>query len=84
MIAGMMRKAPPFPGTSALMRDIEHAMEVVEGLPYALTGGLFARDPATVRYVRERSPVGNLYVNVHSVSHPGGEVRSQIAAPDKK
>src|SRR5207302_2227837 len=45
------------------VRDIEHAMEVVEGLPYALTGGLFARDPATVRYVRERSPVGNLYVN---------------------
>jgi len=32
-------------------------------LPFALTGGLFARDPGTVRYVRERTPVGNLYVN---------------------
>ena len=32
----------------------------------------------------EAYKVGNLYVNVHSVSHPGGEVRSQIAAPDKK
>jgi RHH-type proline utilization regulon transcriptional repressor/proline dehydrogenase/delta 1-pyrroline-5-carboxylate dehydrogenase len=45
------------------VRDAEHACEIVDGLPYALTGGLFARDPATVRYVRERSPVGNLYVN---------------------
>ena len=45
------------------VRDVEHAMDIVEGLPYALTGGLFARDPATVRYVKQRSPVGNLYVN---------------------
>jgi RHH-type proline utilization regulon transcriptional repressor/proline dehydrogenase/delta 1-pyrroline-5-carboxylate dehydrogenase len=43
--------------------SVEEACDVVDGLPYALTGGLFARDPATVRYVRERSPVGNLYVN---------------------
>jgi RHH-type transcriptional regulator, proline utilization regulon repressor / proline dehydrogenase / delta 1-pyrroline-5-carboxylate dehydrogenase len=43
--------------------DIEHACEIVERLPYALTGGLFARDPATVRLVRDRLPVGNLYVN---------------------
>ena len=45
------------------VKNVEHACEVVDGLPFALTGGLFARDPATVRYVRERSPVGNLYVN---------------------
>ncbi len=45
------------------VRDIEHACDVVDELPFALTGGLFARDPATVRYVRRRSPVGNLYVN---------------------
>ncbi len=43
--------------------DIEEACDVVDSLPYALTGGLFARDPSTVRYVRQRSPVGNLYVN---------------------
>jgi RHH-type transcriptional regulator, proline utilization regulon repressor / proline dehydrogenase / delta 1-pyrroline-5-carboxylate dehydrogenase len=43
--------------------DIEQACDVVDGLPYALTGGLFARDPATIRYVRRRTPVGNLYVN---------------------
>jgi RHH-type transcriptional regulator, proline utilization regulon repressor / proline dehydrogenase / delta 1-pyrroline-5-carboxylate dehydrogenase len=45
------------------VQDVEQACDVVDALPYALTGGLFARDPATVRYVRQRSPVGNLYVN---------------------
>jgi RHH-type proline utilization regulon transcriptional repressor/proline dehydrogenase/delta 1-pyrroline-5-carboxylate dehydrogenase len=42
---------------------VEEACDVVEGLPFALTGGLFSRDPRTVRYVRDRTPVGNLYVN---------------------
>lgn len=45
------------------VRSVEHAMEIVDALPFALTGGLFARDPSTVRYVRGRTPVGNLYVN---------------------
>jgi RHH-type proline utilization regulon transcriptional repressor/proline dehydrogenase/delta 1-pyrroline-5-carboxylate dehydrogenase len=45
------------------IRDVEHGCELVDELPFGLTGGLFARDPATVRYVRRRSPVGNLYVN---------------------
>jgi RHH-type transcriptional regulator, proline utilization regulon repressor / proline dehydrogenase / delta 1-pyrroline-5-carboxylate dehydrogenase len=45
------------------IRNVEHGLEIVDGLPYALTGGLFARDPSTVRYVSERTPVGNLYVN---------------------
>jgi predicted delta-1-pyrroline-5-carboxylate dehydrogenase group 2 len=45
------------------VRSVEHACDIVDGLPFALTGGLFARDPATVRYVTRRSPVGNLYVN---------------------
>ncbi len=43
--------------------DVQAACDIVDELPFALTGGLFARDPATVRYVRERTPVGNLYVN---------------------
>jgi RHH-type proline utilization regulon transcriptional repressor/proline dehydrogenase/delta 1-pyrroline-5-carboxylate dehydrogenase len=43
--------------------DISAACDVVDGLPFGLTGGLFSRNPATVRYVVERSPVGNLYVN---------------------
>ena len=45
------------------IRDLEHGLEIVDSLPVALTGGLFARDPRTVRAVCERSPVGNLYVN---------------------
>ena len=45
------------------VRDVEHACDVVDGLAFALTGGLFARDPAIVRMVTDRSPVGNLYVN---------------------
>ncbi|MGA2013377.1 MAG: aldehyde dehydrogenase family protein [Solirubrobacteraceae bacterium] len=45
------------------VRDVEHACDVVDGLAFALTGGLFTRDPATVRRVRDRTPVGNLYVN---------------------
>ena len=45
------------------VRDIDHACDVVDGLAYALTGGLFTRDTAIVRQVRRRSPVGNLYIN---------------------
>jgi RHH-type proline utilization regulon transcriptional repressor/proline dehydrogenase/delta 1-pyrroline-5-carboxylate dehydrogenase len=43
--------------------SVAEACDVVDQLPVALTGGLFARDPATIRYVAGRSPVGNLYVN---------------------
>jgi RHH-type proline utilization regulon transcriptional repressor/proline dehydrogenase/delta 1-pyrroline-5-carboxylate dehydrogenase len=45
------------------IRDIDQGCDVIDSLPYALTGGLFARDPSTVRHVRSRTPVGNLYVN---------------------
>jgi RHH-type transcriptional regulator, proline utilization regulon repressor / proline dehydrogenase / delta 1-pyrroline-5-carboxylate dehydrogenase len=42
---------------------VEAACDRVDALPFALTGGLFSRSPATVDYVTGRSPVGNLYVN---------------------
>jgi len=45
------------------VRDVAAACDAVDQLQYALTGGLFSRDPATVRQVRGRTPVGNLYVN---------------------
>jgi RHH-type proline utilization regulon transcriptional repressor/proline dehydrogenase/delta 1-pyrroline-5-carboxylate dehydrogenase len=45
------------------VRDVEQACDIVDELSFALTGGLFTRDPGIVRRVRERSPVGNLYVN---------------------
>jgi RHH-type proline utilization regulon transcriptional repressor/proline dehydrogenase/delta 1-pyrroline-5-carboxylate dehydrogenase len=43
--------------------SIDEAMDRVEALPFALTGGLFCRNPHTVERVVRRSPVGNLYVN---------------------
>jgi RHH-type proline utilization regulon transcriptional repressor/proline dehydrogenase/delta 1-pyrroline-5-carboxylate dehydrogenase len=43
--------------------DIETACDVVDGLGYALTGGLHSRNPRTIAYVASRSPVGDLYVN---------------------
>ena len=45
------------------VRSVDHACEIVESLPFALTGGLFSRSPATVERVAARLPVGNLYVN---------------------
>jgi RHH-type transcriptional regulator, proline utilization regulon repressor / proline dehydrogenase / delta 1-pyrroline-5-carboxylate dehydrogenase len=45
------------------VRDVDEAMDVVDSLPFALTGGLFSRSPATVERVAAGSPVGNLYVN---------------------
>ncbi|HZC14373.1 MAG TPA: aldehyde dehydrogenase family protein, partial [Thermoleophilaceae bacterium] len=45
------------------VRDVDAAMDVVDSLPHALTGGLFSRSPATIERVAARSPVGNLYVN---------------------
>ena len=45
------------------VRDVEAACDRVDASPYALTGGLFARNPDTVDYVVDRTPVGNLYVN---------------------
>jgi RHH-type proline utilization regulon transcriptional repressor/proline dehydrogenase/delta 1-pyrroline-5-carboxylate dehydrogenase len=43
--------------------SIEEACDRVDALPFALTGGLFSRNPRVVRYVSDRTPVGNLYVN---------------------
>ncbi len=45
------------------VRSIEAACDRVDASPYALTGGLFSRNPQTVDYVAGRTPVGNLYVN---------------------
>jgi RHH-type proline utilization regulon transcriptional repressor/proline dehydrogenase/delta 1-pyrroline-5-carboxylate dehydrogenase len=43
--------------------SVDEACDVVDSLPFALTGGLFSRNPATVERVASRLPVGNLYVN---------------------
>jgi RHH-type proline utilization regulon transcriptional repressor/proline dehydrogenase/delta 1-pyrroline-5-carboxylate dehydrogenase len=41
------------------------ACDVLDESPFALTGGLFSRDPAAIAEVVRRTPVGNLYVNRH-------------------
>jgi predicted delta-1-pyrroline-5-carboxylate dehydrogenase group 2 len=65
------------PADSAVLRDeifgpllalesvpnAEEALRRIDQLPFALTGGLFSRNPRTVEMVAARSPVGNLYVN---------------------
>jgi RHH-type proline utilization regulon transcriptional repressor/proline dehydrogenase/delta 1-pyrroline-5-carboxylate dehydrogenase len=43
--------------------SVDAALETVGSLPFALTGGLYSRSPATVEEVARRTPVGNLYVN---------------------
>ena len=45
------------------VRDVDEACDIVDSLPFALTGGLFSRTPATIERVAARVPVGNLYVN---------------------
>jgi RHH-type proline utilization regulon transcriptional repressor/proline dehydrogenase/delta 1-pyrroline-5-carboxylate dehydrogenase len=45
--------------------DVDAACDALDGSPFALTGGLFSRDPRTVERVARRLPVGNLYVNRH-------------------
>ncbi|MEA2234730.1 MAG: RHH-type transcriptional regulator, proline utilization regulon repressor / proline dehydrogenase [Solirubrobacteraceae bacterium] len=49
--------------TVEAVRDVDEACDRIDELSVALTGGLFSRNPRTVRRVIARSPVGNLYVN---------------------
>ncbi len=41
----------------------DEALAIVDSLPFALTAGLFSRDPKTVARVADAVPAGNLYVN---------------------
>jgi RHH-type transcriptional regulator, proline utilization regulon repressor / proline dehydrogenase / delta 1-pyrroline-5-carboxylate dehydrogenase len=49
--------------TVEAVRDVHEALERIDQLPVALTGGLFSRNPRTVQRFVDRSPVGNLYIN---------------------
>src|SRR5262249_14132143 len=44
-------------------RDLTHALEIVNGTPYALTGGLYSRSPEHIDRVRREFRVGNLNIN---------------------
>jgi len=41
----------------------DDALARIDALPFGLTGGVFSRDPDTIRRFARESPVGNLYVN---------------------
>jgi RHH-type proline utilization regulon transcriptional repressor/proline dehydrogenase/delta 1-pyrroline-5-carboxylate dehydrogenase len=45
--------------------SVDAACDLVDGSRFALTGGLFSRNPQVIERVVARSPVGNLYVNRH-------------------
>lgn len=44
-------------------KDLSEALQIANGTKYALTGGLFSRNPRTIDRVREEFLVGNLYIN---------------------
>ncbi len=44
-------------------RDLDHALEIANGTPYALTGGLYSRSPEHIAHVKRAFRVGNLYIN---------------------
>ncbi len=43
--------------------DFDHAVELANGSPYALTGGIYSRSPQHIANARENFRVGNLYIN---------------------
>jgi RHH-type proline utilization regulon transcriptional repressor/proline dehydrogenase/delta 1-pyrroline-5-carboxylate dehydrogenase len=45
------------------IKDVAEGCDLLESSSFALTGGLYCRNPDTVAYVERRAPVGNLYVN---------------------
>jgi RHH-type proline utilization regulon transcriptional repressor/proline dehydrogenase/delta 1-pyrroline-5-carboxylate dehydrogenase len=44
-------------------RDLDHALEIVNGTQYALTGGLYSRSPQHIARVKREFFIGNLYIN---------------------
>jgi RHH-type proline utilization regulon transcriptional repressor/proline dehydrogenase/delta 1-pyrroline-5-carboxylate dehydrogenase len=44
-------------------RDLEHALELANDVPYALTGGIYSRSPESIARVKRAFRVGNLYIN---------------------
>ena len=44
-------------------RDLDEAISIANGTAYALTGGLFSRNPETIERVKRELEVGNLYIN---------------------
>jgi RHH-type proline utilization regulon transcriptional repressor/proline dehydrogenase/delta 1-pyrroline-5-carboxylate dehydrogenase len=49
--------------TLEAVAGVDAALDLVTASRYALTGGIFTRNPRVIDKVIERSPVGNLYIN---------------------
>src|SRR5438067_7247859 len=45
------------------VRDLDEAIEVANGIDYALTGGFFSRSPANIERVKAQLEAGNVYIN---------------------
>jgi len=43
--------------------DFDEALEIANGVPYKLTGGVFTRKPAHIEKAKREFRVGNLYIN---------------------
>jgi RHH-type proline utilization regulon transcriptional repressor/proline dehydrogenase/delta 1-pyrroline-5-carboxylate dehydrogenase len=43
--------------------NIDEAIAIANGTPYALTGGVYSRSPENIRRVKREFRVGNLYIN---------------------
>ena len=44
-------------------KNLDEALQIANGTPYALTGGLYSRSPANIEKVRVQFECGNLYIN---------------------
>lgn len=67
-------------------RDLEHAVEIANGVEYALTGSVYSQDPRELDYARDHLYVGNLYLNRGSTGamvgvHPFGGYRMSGTGP---
>lgn len=43
--------------------NFDHALEIANGIKFALTGALFSRSPGNIQKAKEKFVVGNLYIN---------------------
>jgi RHH-type transcriptional regulator, proline utilization regulon repressor / proline dehydrogenase / delta 1-pyrroline-5-carboxylate dehydrogenase len=46
-------------------RDLDHAIEIANAVPYALTAGIFSRSPVHLRRAASELRAGNVYLNRH-------------------